>query len=208
MDRVQPPPIKSDLFANVMKCWKKHTTASDWGSSGNSIRAEGGSKAARNTSPEFLDVGGDPRHPVYSIHNAVFLDEFGTALDNLRDCRGQLLMLMCHRKNWKNLRYPAMKHSLKPSRYNWTVDLPSCPELCRCSPRSHPNTLSLRIPRWRSFWGGGRDFMNVLRNVISFPCFLHTGSDNTRQFKRETKSLGGNFKSIYPEEAPGFGTEF
>lgn len=89
-----------------------------------------------------------------------------------------------------------MKHSVNPSRCNWTVNLPSCPELCRCSPRSQPNTLSLRIPRWRSFWGGGRDFMNVLRNVISFPCFLHTGSDNARQFQRETKSPGGNFKSI------------
>lgn len=88
-----------------------------------------------------------------------------------------------------------MKYSLKSSQLNWTVKLPSCPELCRCSPRSQPNTLSLRIPRWRSFWGGGRDFMNVLRNVISFPCFLHT--DNGKRLRREkTKSLGGNFKSI------------
>lgn len=47
------------------------------------------SKAIRNPQPEFLDVGGDPRQPVYSIHNSVFLDEFGTAPDNLRDCRRQ-----------------------------------------------------------------------------------------------------------------------
>lgn len=53
-------------------------------------------------------------------------------------------------------------------------NLPSCPELWRCSPRSQPNTLSLRMPRCRSFWGGGRDFIKVLRNVTSFPCFLHT----------------------------------
>lgn len=53
-------------------------------------------------------------------------------------------------------------------------NLPSCPELWRCSPRSQPNTRSLRIPRCRSFWGGGRDFIKVLRNVTSLPCFLHT----------------------------------
>lgn len=76
------------------------------------------------------------------------------------------------------------------------MNLLSCPELCRCSPRSQPNTLSLRIPRWRSFWGGGRDFMNVRRNVISFPCFLHTGSDKTNNFNVKRKSPGGIFKSI------------
>lgn len=76
------------------------------------------------------------------------------------------------------------------------MNLPSWSELCRCSPRSQPNTLSLRIPRWRSFWGGGRDFINVLRNVISFPCFLHTGPDNANNLKITKKSLGGNFESI------------
>lgn len=61
----------------------------------------------------------------------------------------------------------------------WKSNLPSCSELCRCSPRSQPNTRSFKMPRWRSFWGGGRDFMNVLRNVTSFPCFLHTDEDGT-----------------------------
>lgn len=56
---------------------------------------------------------------------------------------------------------------------NWSI-LPSYPELWRCSPRSQPNTLSLRIPRWRNFCGGGLDFIKDLRKVTSFPCFLHT----------------------------------
>lgn len=51
---------------------------------------------------------------------------------------------------------------------------PSWPELRRCSPRSHPNTLSLRIPLCFSFCLVGLDFMNERRNVISFPCFLDT----------------------------------
>lgn len=76
------------------------------------------------------------------------------------------------------------------------MNLPSCPELCRCSPRSQPNTLSLRIPRWRSFCGGGRDFMNVLRNVISFPCFLHTGSDNGNNLDMKRNPREGSFKSL------------
>lgn len=53
------------------------------------MQQEVSSKARRNPQPEFLDVGGDPRQPVYSIHNSVFLDELGTALDHLRDCSRQ-----------------------------------------------------------------------------------------------------------------------
>lgn len=35
--------------------------------------------------------------------------------------------------------------------------------------------------------------MNVRRNVISFPCFLHTGSDKTNNFDVKRKSPGGIF---------------
>ena len=52
--------------------------------------------------------------------------------------------------------------------------VPSCPELSRCSPRSQPNTRSLRMPRCFSFCLVGRDFMKVLRKPISLPCFLDT----------------------------------
>lgn len=50
---------------------------------------EASSRSGRTSQPEFLDVGGDPRQPVDPIHHPVFLDEFGAALDDLRDCRGQ-----------------------------------------------------------------------------------------------------------------------
>lgn len=53
------------------------------------MQQEVSSRAGRTPQPEFLDVGGDPRQPVDSIHHPVFLNEFGAALDDLRDCRGQ-----------------------------------------------------------------------------------------------------------------------
>lgn len=35
--------------------------------------------------------------------------------------------------------------------------------------------------------------MNVLRNVISFPCFLHTGSDNANYLNMKRNSWEGFF---------------
>lgn len=52
--------------------------------------------------------------------------------------------------------------------------VPSSPELRRCSPRSQPNTLSLRIPFCLSFCLVGLDFIKLRRNPISLPCFLET----------------------------------
>lgn len=36
-------------------------------------------------SPQLLDVGGDPRQAVYPIHDAMLLDEFSAALEDLGD---------------------------------------------------------------------------------------------------------------------------
>lgn len=84
---------------------------------------------------------------------------------------------------------------------------PSCSELCRCSPRSQPNTRSFKMPRWRSFWGGGRDFMNVLRNVTSLPCFLHTDEDGTHSLGHSITRNERNPLATERQQAPGLGTE-
>lgn len=39
-----------------------------------------------NVSPQFLDVGSDPREAVNAVHHAVLLDELCAALQDLRNC--------------------------------------------------------------------------------------------------------------------------
>lgn len=85
-----------------------------------------------------------------------------------------------------NVKETSVKHRLEHGR-EFEQDQngqssPSWPELRRCSPRSQPNTLSLRIPLCFSFCLVGLDFMNVRRKVISFPCFLDT-ERNKRKYR-------------------------
>ena len=57
------------------------------------------------------------------------------------------------------------------------VILTSLPVVTRCSERSQPKTLSLRMPDFFSLPRVGRDRMNDRRNEISLPCFARTGCD-------------------------------
>lgn len=51
----------------------------------------------------------------------------------------------------------------------------SFPEFKRCSPRSQPKTLSLRIPDCFNLLLEGLFNIKLLKKVISFPCFRKTG---------------------------------
>lgn len=95
----------------------------------------------------------------------------GNPISGFYDTNENILVRTASREEWNE----GNKREIGRKKERHCIsNLPSCPELWRCSPRSQPNTLSLRIPRCRNFWGGGRDFINVLRKVTSFPCFLHT----------------------------------
>lgn len=89
-------------------------------------------------------------------------------------CSQQLTLTLLWKKSqaqryWQLLYIPERLREDKCVFY-----VPSSPELRRCSPRSQPNTLSLRMPLCLSFCLVGRDFIKVRRNPISLPCFLET----------------------------------
>ena len=69
------------------------------------------------------------------------------------------------------------------------VFLPSCPVLRRCSPRSHPNTLSFSIPLFLSLPRAGLERMKLLKKVMSLPCFLSTGLVGSEGESDEAESL-------------------
>lgn len=89
-------------------------------------------------------------------------------------CSQQLTLTLLWKKSqaqryWQLLYIPKRLREDKCVFY-----VPSSPELRRCSPRSQPNTLSLRMPLCLSFCLVGLDFIKVRRNPISLPCFLET----------------------------------
>ena len=51
----------------------------------------------------------------------------------------------------------------------------------RCSDKSQPNTLSLRMPDFFSLPLEGRDKMKLRKNDISFPCFRKTGLETSME---------------------------
>lgn len=54
----------------------------------------------------------------------------------------------------------------------------SRPLFRRCSPRSQPKTLSLKIPDCLRCRFDGLDKMNALKNAINLPCFLKDRTEN------------------------------
>lgn len=48
-----------------------------------------GPQSAEASSPQLLDVRGDPRQAVDAVHHAVLLDELRAALEDLGHCRGK-----------------------------------------------------------------------------------------------------------------------
>ena len=73
----------------------------------------------------------------------------------------------------------SIRKELVPCRYIYLLilknDSPSCPQFKRCSPKSQPKTLSLRMPCCLRLRRDGRDNMKLRKSDISFPCLRNTG---------------------------------
>lgn len=112
--------------------------------------------------------------PSFSMNSAQLFTTCGTARDSKKvpiqhfnehcacscSCFSMPRQLVCNlyylfspKLSTKILVLDASRKELHEGKYSGKCikKAPSCPELCRCSPRSQPNTLSLRIPRCRSF---------------------------------------------------------
>lgn len=64
--------------------------------------------------------------------------------------------------------------SINSAQHLRTVGI-SWPEFNKCSPKSHPKTLSFRIPDCFNLRRDGRFKIKLLKKAINFPCFLRTG---------------------------------
>ena len=74
----------------------------------------------------------------------------------------------------------------------------SWPVLNKCSDKSHPKTLSLRIPDFFNFPRAGLDKMKLRKKLINLPCLRNTGlvGSEVGDPKNKTKNVKLKYSSL------------
>ena len=124
---------------------KKEITYCTLNGGGNPLDPNQTTRNSVYNSPELLYVGRDAGQPVNTVDDPVLFDEFRAAFQHHRNCQIAKQSGTCTR--WKK---------------KTEVDLLSRPELSKCSPRSHPNTRSFKMPDCFSLRRDGLDKMKLL----------------------------------------------